>query len=460
MSYSPAYRLYDTPAGWSGASGYDATLLGWLYYNHPDWIEYGSDGNVMYEFGNTSYPVVDISNPDVQQYLFQAMSDNAVGYQALSLDNVSTQNISNGSIYQVGHYAGTATPCPVNLRPACGGTLVTQYASASDSSWTSTNLAYLKYISAQAKTAGFATIANLSSEQGPDFVAAANVVSGIVVENVPQHQGTTTASAWYNGFMIDDLFEANLYNAENVTQKFYAAVSYLNGHDTINITKAEESYSTAWTLLTTQSAQGFLAAAQISSRVVESYPPSMGGYVETTVTGASSAGSATVTGLSSSAGVFVGLRVTGTGIPANASVAGVSGNTITLSAPATTSTTSVTLNVSGLPTLPVGTPTAPPPTVNPYATTPTGACGWVNGANAGVCSRQYSNGWVYMNPVCQYNGTTCSVASQAVTIPEPTSGNWYDQFCNVVPAGSYAMSAATALVIARGPATQCPWPQP
>ncbi|QBQ99424.1 hypothetical protein [Paraburkholderia pallida] len=449
-----------TPSGWSGANGYDATPLGWLYYNHPDWIEYGSDRNVMYEFGHTDYPVVDISNPNVQQYMFHAMAAKAGGYQALSLDNVSTENISNDSIYQLGHYTGTRAPCPAKLRPACGGTFVAQYASASDSKWTAANLAYLKYISAQAKAAGFATIANLSYEGGANFVAAANAVSGIIVENVPQQQGISAENSWYNGFMIDDLFEANLYNAANVTQMFYAAVSYLNGHDTSSITKTEEAYVTAWTLLTTQSAQSFLSAGKISSRAVESYPPSMGGYVDVTVTGTSSAGSPVVTGLSSSRNVSVGLHVTGAGIAANTFVAAVSGTTLTLSTPATAGATTVALNISGLPALPIGEPIAPPPAVNPYAATPTGVCGWINGANAGVCSRQYSNGWVYMNPVCQYNGTSCSVASQAMTIPAAASGSWYDQFCNVVPAGRHTMKAATALVIAQGTPTQCPWPQP
>jgi hypothetical protein len=460
MSYAPAYRLDTVPAGWSGASGYDATPLDWLYYTHPDWIEYGADGNVMYEFGITDYPVVDISNPNVQQYMAQAMVAKASGYQALSLDNVSTQNIRNESTHQAGHYTGTTVPCPASLRPKCGGTFVAQYASDSDSRWTAANLAYLKYISAQAKAAGFATIANLSYEGGPDFVAAANAVSGILVENVPQQQGVSAANSWYNGFIIDDLFTANLYNAANVTQKFYAAVSYLNGHDTNSITMAEESYATAWTLLTTQGVQSFLGAAKSSSRVVEPYPPSMGGYVDVTVTGASSAGSTTVTGLSSSRSVAAGLRVTGAGIPANTVVAAVSGTTLTLSAPATASAATVTLNISGLPTLPIGKPVAPPPAVNPYAAPPTGVCGWINGANAGVCSRRYSNGWVYMNPVCQYNGTNCSVAAQVVTIPSSGSGRWYDQFCNVVPAGRHTMNAATALVIAQGTATQCPWPQP
>jgi len=97
--------------------------------------------------------------------------------------------------------------------------------------------------------------------------------------------------------------------------------------------------------------------------------------------------------------------------------------------------------------------------VDPYASPPVGACGWVNGANAGVCARQYSNGWAYINAVCQYDGTACGVASTAVTIPPATSGSrWYDQYCNVVPDGRYALAAATALVIARGSADVCPWP--
>ncbi|PVX81207.1 hypothetical protein C7402_111109 [Paraburkholderia unamae] len=459
MSYAPAYRLYFMPTNWSGASGYNATQLDWLYYNHPDWIEYGSDGNVMYEFGNTTYPVVDVSNPAVQQYMYQSMAAHAAGYQALSLDNVSTSNINNSAVYQTGHYSGTIAPCPAALRPACGGVFVAQYTSAGDPAWTAANLKYIRFLSAQAKAAGLSTVANLAYQGGPAWVDLANSVSGVVAENVPQHQGATAANDWYNGFMIDGLFEANLYNADNATQKCYGAISYLNGHDTDAITPEEESYAMAWTLLAAQSDQHFLFAGQISSRAVEPYPPSMGGYVSLTTSGTLSASSETITNIPSTAGYAPGESVTATGLPAGTLITAVPGSTsITVSQLPTIAGTNVSLTISGLPALPMGKPVAPPPAVNPYATPPTGECGWVNGANQGVCSRQYSNGWVYMNPVCQYDGTGCAVASQTVTIPAASSGSWYDPFCNVVPSGSHTMNAATALVIAQGAAGQCPWP--
>ncbi|QSN65075.1 hypothetical protein [Caballeronia sp. M1242] len=462
MSYAPAYRLYFMPAGWTGAGAdYPATQLGWLYYHHPDWIEYGSDGNVLYEFGDTRYPVVDIANPAVRQHLFQSMADNASGYQALSLDNVSAANVRNGAVYQAGHYSDTVSPCPASLRPACGGTFVTQYASADDATWSAANLDYIKYLSAQAKTVGLATVANVSYQGGVMWTQIADAVSGVIEENVPQHQGTTLANRWYNGFMIDDLFAAHLYNAERANQKFYGAISYLDGHDTGGMTRAEETWATAWLLLITQSAQNYLSAGQISSRAAQTYPPSMGGYVDLALTGTLTRGSATVTGLASTRALAAGLHVNGAGIAPGATIATVDSSTsVTLDTAATASAASASLAFSGFPPLPVGRPVAPPPSVDPYASPPAGACGWVNGANAGVCARQYANGWVYMNPVCQYDGSACAVASTAITIPPATSGSrWYDPYCNVVADGHYMLAAATALVIARGSISVCPWPQ-
>ncbi|WP_250536322.1 hypothetical protein [Caballeronia sp. AZ10_KS36] len=462
MAYAPAYRLYFMPAGWTGAGAdYPATQLGWLYYHHSDWIEYGSDGNVLYEFGDTRYPVVDIVNPAVRQHLFQSMADHASGYQALSIDNVSTANVRNGTVYQSGHYSGTVSPCPASLRPACGGTFVTQYASADDASWSTVNLDYIKFLSGQAKALGLATVANVSYQGGAMWTDIADAVSGVVEENVPQHQGTTLANRWYNGFMIDDLFAAHLYNAERASQKFYGAISYLDGHDTNGMTRAEETWATAWLLLVTQSTQNYLSAAQISSRAAQKYPPSMGGYVDLALTGTLTRGSATVTGLASTRGLSAGLRVNGAGIAPGSTIASVDSSTsVTLDTAATASATSENLSFSGFPPLPVGRPVAPPPLVDPYASPPVGACGWVNDANAGVCARQYSNGWVYVNAVCQYDGAACGVASTSVTIPPAASGSrWYDQYCNVVPDGRYALAAATALVIARGSADVCPWPQ-
>ncbi|WP_250474912.1 hypothetical protein [Caballeronia sp. GAFFF1] len=462
MSYAPAYRLYFMPGGWTGAGAdYPATHLGWLYYHHPDWIEYGSDSNVLYEFGDTRYPVVDIVNPAVRQHLFQSMAEHAGGYQALSLDNVSTANIRNGAVFQAGHFSGTVAPCPASLRPACGGTFVTQYTSADDASWSAANLDYIKYLSAQAKTMGLATVANVSYQGGVKWTEIADAVSGVVEENVPQHQGTTSANRWYNGFIIDDLFAAHLYNAERASQKFYGAISYLDGHDTGGMTRAEETWATAWLLLITQGTQNYLSAGQISSRAAQTYPPSMGGYVDLTLTGTVTRGSATVTGLASTRGLAAGLHVNGAGIAPGSTISTVDSSTsVTLDTAATASATSESLAFSGFAPLPVGRPVAPPPSIDPYASPPAGACGWVNGANAGVCARQYSNGWVYVNPVCQYDGTACRIASTAVTIPPATSGSaWYDQYCTVVPDGRYVLAAATALVIARGSAGVCPWPQ-
>jgi hypothetical protein len=460
MSYAPAYRLYFMPAGWKGQPDYEATRLGWLYYFHPDWIEYGSDGNVMYQFDNTNYPVVDIASPAVQQYMSQSMLSQATGYAALSLDNVSGKNVNDGPIYQTGHYAGTIAPCPPTSRPACGGRFVTQYASATDPGWSAVNLGYLKFLSAQAAAAGVATVANLSYQRSADWVDEASAVSGVIVENIPQHQGITAIDNWYHGFLIDGLFQLSLYNAEHASGKFYVSVSYLDGHDTNAITQAETAYATAWTLLTMQGTENYMYAGQLGSRVNEPYPPEMGGYVSVTTTGTFSTSNTTVTAIPNTASYMAGQQVSGPGLPAGTRIVSVpSATSITLGAKPTANGTGVSFSIGGFAPLPIGTPAAPPPAVNPNVTPPSGICGWVNGTNAGVCSRQFTNGWVFVNPVCQYDGTSCSVPFNTASIPAPPSGVWYDQFCNLVPAGPRTMSAATALVIAGSAASRCPWPQ-
>ncbi len=142
-------------------------------------------------------------------------------------------------------------------------------------------------------------------------------------------------------------------------------------------------------------------------------------------------------------------------------------SSLTLSAPALTSGSGQTLQISGFAPLPIGAPVQSPPAVNPYGTTPMAACGgFVDGTtfiDYGVCGRQYSNGWVWMNPVCHYS-TGCLQAPAVITIP-PTlgAGSWWDTSCNYVPVGPYSLAPATALVIAYGANYAygpCPWPQP
>jgi hypothetical protein len=66
------------------------------------------------------------------------------------------------------------------------------------------------------------------------------------------------------------------------------------------------------------------------------------------VTGNTSSGSASITGVSSISGVNAGATIQGSGIPNGATVISASGSTIVISAPATVTATAITLIISAL----------------------------------------------------------------------------------------------------------------
>jgi hypothetical protein len=394
--YTPAYRADLSIPGWSD------TYLNWLYAHHPDWIMYLDDRTtVAWEFGNTKAAPIDISNPAAEAWMLSRILAHAAGAQGVSLDNVGTVNASR----EAGHYAGAVAPCNPLARPACGGHWVRDYpcesamvCSRTDPTWTRINLTYLRYLTRGLRQHGLFTWCNIGHDRTPNVVAAGEVCDGVLQEGVPQHMGTTKANLYYKGFIVDYLFASDLYDAEHLARSPYIHASYLDGHDTSEITPREEVWCMAWPLLVEQAPEmSYSFCGFAGSRKVEPYPPSMGGKV-----------------------------------------AG-----------------------DGFARLPIGHAVAPPPTVNPYASPPTGVCGLVGLVNAGACARRYSNGWVYINPVCQYDGRACSADPALIAIPAPPrSEAWWSSQCAQVPPGPYRLAPVSALIIAAGPAHRCNWPQP
>lgn len=87
---------------------------------------------------------------------------------------------------------------------------------------------------------------------------------------------------------------------------------------------------------------------------------------------------------------------------------------------------------------PIGTPTQLPPTP--------GSCGGTGvGTDNGICTRTYSNGMVAVN--------SSASNTRSFTLG---AGDWVDQFCTPVAAGSVSMAPATGLVIVAHPNAQCP----
>jgi hypothetical protein len=118
----------------------------------------------------------------------------------------------------------------------------------------------------------------------------------------------------------------------------------------------------------------------------------MGSYVSVMTTGTFSTSNTTVTAIPDTASYIAGQHVSGPGLPAGTKIVSVPSSTsIALSAKPAANGTGVTFSIGGFAPLPIGTPAAPPPAVNPNVAPPSGVCGWMNDTNAGVCSRQFTN---------------------------------------------------------------------
>jgi hypothetical protein len=466
LSDQPAYRIFQPPT-----VNFTGSILAWMYANHPDWIVYTTDQvTPAWEFGNTTFPPFDITNPAAQAFVVGQILGSVAGAQGVALDNVVVFN----NYAEAGHYTNvTDIPCSSGQQPACGGVWHqdTQCTAAfiaangncfSDAIWPVINLAWLQYLRLHVGTAGYAIVGNntinTSAGVAANWVIAAQTMNGVMMQGVPQNcdvGGCTAAKANStdpNGFIIDGLFQDALYAAENLSNgQGYLITSQLNGHDTSAITQQEEEYAVAWDLLTTVSpGTTYLFAGQDGSRAIEPYPHNMGGYIDIATTATTAAASTTITAIPSTTGVGIGDAIAGGPcIPPGDYVSNVLGSTsLLLALPATSACTATPIQITGLGRMPMGFPLTPPPPVQPAVTPPTTPV---------LYYRQYSNGGVVMNPFCQIVSGACSASAQTFTLPPVIgSGHWWDLFCNELTTSTVSIAPATSLVFADG--AHCPFP--
>ncbi|HWP61512.1 MAG TPA: putative glycoside hydrolase [Candidatus Paceibacterota bacterium] len=127
--YNTFYYPFDrdrnngTVSPYSSAPGTINTA--WFQKYHPDWIEYScaaagksqaqanAAGNMAAEFNDPSYTPLDISNPQVLQFMMDAYWKPAIqaGFQGIDFDNVSFANNSTPS-GRCGHYSSQGTWVP------------------------------------------------------------------------------------------------------------------------------------------------------------------------------------------------------------------------------------------------------------------------------------------------------------------------------------------------------------
>ena len=131
----------------------------WLQENHPTWIIYKADQvTPSYQFGNTGWVPLDITNPDVQAWLlanyYSPILD--LGYEALTIDNVTAQN----DFEEV----GTCSIKPITNCMADGGTWTEIYAAAryNNAAFVAARVAWGKAVTAWAHARGVTTVANIT----------------------------------------------------------------------------------------------------------------------------------------------------------------------------------------------------------------------------------------------------------------------------------------------------------
>lgn len=148
------YGAVTVPTGCGGNC-----TLAWFQLNHPDWIIYQGDQlTPAYEFSNTTWIPLDISNPAVQAFFkanYYAPVLATSKYNALSVDNVYDQNIWDEE--------GTCSIKPTTGCTADGGTWTQIYTGATvDPTFVSNRVAWLFAITAYAHGASAWTIANIT----------------------------------------------------------------------------------------------------------------------------------------------------------------------------------------------------------------------------------------------------------------------------------------------------------
>lgn len=286
LRYTPAYRLYFNPPGNTD------TRLNWLCTNHPDWLEYLADQMTpAWEFGNTTFPPLDVANPSVVAFIASQALANGVGYQGVGLDNADDQN----DYLQAGHFTGGGGP-------ACGGggTWVAQYNGSSDPAWYITNRNYVNALRQMLAQSGYTLFLNLAYGGGHagNHIGTNAAANGSMAEGFPQNACGTTANVSLNGFLIDAYWQNQYANIINDSLSWWFAASYLCGHDTPGMTAAEESWASANYLLVSQNPTlNYLSDQLAGANTFVTYPASMNPPIGTAIQAPPSPGQCGGTGV-------------------------------------------------------------------------------------------------------------------------------------------------------------------
>jgi hypothetical protein len=133
--------------------------LSWFRSNHPEWIIYKADQvTPAYQFGDTTWVPLDISNPKYRSWLFanyyQPILD--LGYQALSVDNVTPRN-DFGEV-------GTCSIAPTTHCTADGGTWTQLYSGTArgDEAFIRNRVEWVRAITGFAHSRNRSTIGNVT----------------------------------------------------------------------------------------------------------------------------------------------------------------------------------------------------------------------------------------------------------------------------------------------------------
>jgi hypothetical protein len=146
--------------------------LSWFQANHPTWVIYKADQlTPAWQFGDTKWIPLDISNPDVQSWIQTNVYGPilSAGYQAISIDNVTDRN-DFGEV-------GTCSIAPTANCTADGGMWTGLYRGDihNDEKFIANRLAWAHSVTAWAHSRSRATMANVTDDAANKAATAALV---------------------------------------------------------------------------------------------------------------------------------------------------------------------------------------------------------------------------------------------------------------------------------------------
>jgi hypothetical protein len=166
--------------------------LSWFRANHPTWIIYKADQvTPAYQFSDTAWIPLDISNTDVQSFVQKSVYTPMLttGYQAISVDNVAGRN-DFGEV-------GTCSIAPTTNCTADGGAWTALYSGAvhGDAAFIANRVAWARAITAWAHAHSLSTIGNVTYDPANKTATASLVNAFDIWYDEPGFTGDETPSS-------------------------------------------------------------------------------------------------------------------------------------------------------------------------------------------------------------------------------------------------------------------------